>query len=180
MNVPAIKSSIDVAYWFLARAEDEGLYLEDEKLHHLLFLTQVTYAKDTMQMFMPCLFMCGEKGFFEPNIKTIFANGRPFMPKTKTDETQQIFLETVWNKYKQLSILQLNNIVMNTSLFNETYRKGVETVVSWNSLVDKSREYGTIREDDSFVNKTPKILFSQNGPVLVSQWKPRKVTKGEL
>ena len=26
---------------------------------------------------------------------------------------QQIFLETVWNKYKQLSILQLNNIVMN-------------------------------------------------------------------
>jgi len=180
MNIPAIKSSIDVAYWFLAKAEDEGLFLEDEKLHHLLFLSQLIYAKENAQMLMPCLFMCGEKGFFEPNIKTIFANGRPFMPKVKADENLHLFLETVWNRYKQLSILQLNNIVMNTSLFNETHKKGVETVVSWNSLVDKSREYGTIREDDNLVSKAPKILLSQNGPVLVSQWKPRKVTKDEL
>ena len=34
----ATNSAIEVAYWFISRAEDEGLFLEDEKLHHLLFL----------------------------------------------------------------------------------------------------------------------------------------------
>ena len=36
----ATNSAIEVAYWFISRAEDEGLFLEDEKLHHLLFLAQ--------------------------------------------------------------------------------------------------------------------------------------------
>ena len=180
MNIPAVKSSIDVAYWFLSRAENDGMFLEDEKLHYLLFLAQVSYAKNNMQMLMPCLFMCGENGFYEPNIKRIFANGRPFMTSPKINDDLSTFLEIIWNQYKQLSIMQLKNITINSSLFKETYRKGVETVVSWNSLVDKSCEYGTIRDRGESTSKTSKILFSQNGPVLVSKWTPRKITKDKL
>ena len=44
MNIPAADSAIDIAYWFLNKAEDAGIYLDDEQINNLLFLSQVHYA----------------------------------------------------------------------------------------------------------------------------------------
>ena len=68
----ATNSAIEVAYWFISRAEDEGLFLEDEKLHHLLFLAQVHFAlANNMELLMPSLFVCSENGFSEPNLHIV-------------------------------------------------------------------------------------------------------------
>ena len=40
----ATNSAIEVAYWFINKAEQENLRLEDEKLQHLLFLSQIHFA----------------------------------------------------------------------------------------------------------------------------------------
>lgn len=44
MSVPAVNSALDVANWFFKQAEREEIYLENEKVQHLLFLAQVHYA----------------------------------------------------------------------------------------------------------------------------------------
>ena len=38
MSVPAVNSALDVANWFFKQAEREEIYLENEKVQHLLFL----------------------------------------------------------------------------------------------------------------------------------------------
>ena len=176
MVSPATNSSIEVAYWFFDRAEKDDIYLENERLHHLLFLAQSRFAQTHFgQMLMPCLFLCDESGFFEPNIKKMFALGRPFMPQTQLEDTVATFLENIWKQYGSLSLAQFKQIVTALPLFDETYQKGTQTVVDWNSLIDKSNDCGTIRKGTGGYTMSPKVLVSQNGPVVVSQWKPRKV-----
>ena len=54
MVTSATQSAIEVAYWFFEQADDDGIYIEDEKLQHLLVLSQVHYAVSyNMEMLMP-------------------------------------------------------------------------------------------------------------------------------
>lgn len=174
MVAPATNSSLDVAYWFFNRAEQDNLYLETEKLHHLLFMAQSRYIQDNPhRMLMPCLFLCDSMGFFEPNLKRIFEQGRPFMPPVRLDVPVANFLEQIWNEFKSLSVSQCQQIVTGLSLYNEYYQQGSTTLVPWEALVRHSA-YTQPRTQTPFHKK---ILVSQNGPVLVSPWAPRKVSK---
>lgn len=177
MNIPATNSAIDVAYWFLTKAESNGTYIDDDKLQHLLFLAQCKYAqKFGHKMLMPCVFVCEQNGFFEPNIKKLFSNGRPFMVVTKFDDDLSNFFNHIWSDFGKFSTQELNRIVTETNLFQKTFKKGCKTVLTWNSLIDNSDEYGTINSSYN-VKKEKKVLISQNGPVVVSKWTPRKVIK---
>lgn len=180
MVSPATNSSIEVAYWFFNRAEKDDIYLENERLHHLLFLAQSRFAQTHLgQMLMPCLFLCDENGFFEPNLKKMFALGRPFMPQTRLEDDISSFLENIWAQYGSLSLAQFKQIVTALPLFGKTYQKGAQAVVDWNSLIDKSNDCGTIRKEAGGYAIPKKVLVSQNGPVVVSQWNPRKVNSTE-
>lgn len=44
MNTSAADSSLDIAAWFIARAQKDEWFLEHEKLQNLLFLSQLHYA----------------------------------------------------------------------------------------------------------------------------------------
>lgn len=176
MIEPAASSSLDVAYWFFNRAEQDGIYLETEKLQHLLFLAQTRYARHYAEkMLMPCLFLCDEQGFFEPTLKKIFAQGRPFMPPTKLKPEVADFLEQVWREYGSLSSAQCKQLITRLPQYASCYRRGTANVLTWNSLIDKSQDYGTIYNDSSKRPFYKKVLTSQNGPVVVSQWTPRKI-----
>ena len=77
MTIPATDTAIDIAYWFFNRAEKDGIYLETEKMQHLLFLAQIHFAMAyNMQILVPSLFVCNKDGFFEPNLKRMFAAGQ--------------------------------------------------------------------------------------------------------
>jgi len=176
MKAPATNSSLDVAYWFIDRAEQDNLYLENEKLQHLLFLSQKLYAQENdRQMLMPCLFLCDEQGFFEPTLKKIFTQGRPFMRLAPLDSAISEFLENIWHKYGTLSVTEFKRVVMQMPIYAQCYRQGERSVVEWDSLVDKSSQYGTMYDSTLKSAFRKKVLVSQNGPVVVSQWQPRKV-----
>ena len=126
-------------------------------------------------MLMPCLFLCDEQGFFEPTLRKMFAQGRPFMSPAKFDKNISVFLEQIWKEYGSWSLAQFKHLITRLPLYTSCYHQGVTTVLSWNSLIDKSMEYGTMYESGKSNFKT-KVLVSQNGPVVVSQWTPRKVS----
>lgn len=178
MYTPATDSAFDVAYWFLNKAEQNRLYIEDAKLQHLLFLAQVRYAMQyNMEQLLPSLFMVDENGFFEPNISRIFAMGRPFMPIVKLSEKVEIFLNDIWDKYGKMSERQLTSLIKNSSAYKDNYIADGKNLVELKTVIEKLKSSENLSKNyitDSQNKK--KVLISQNGPVVVSKWKPRKIT----
>ena len=178
MTAPVTNSSLDVAYWFINKAKQENIYLETEKLQHLLFLAQNQYALEQKgKMLMPCLFLCGDDGFFEPTLKKIFAQGRPILHLTQLTQNVTSFLEKIWQEFKELSIAQIRYIIMQKPIYTKCREQGINSVASWDYFVDKSNDCGKIHTSSVSASRnfSKKVLVSQNGPVVVSQWTPRKI-----
>lgn len=177
MTVPATDTAIDVAYWFFNRAEKDGIYLETEVMQNLLFLSQLHFAMSyNMQMLTPSLFVCDHSGFYEPNLKKMFAFGRPFMPSVKFPEKVENFLEAIWAKYGKLSLRNLEKITKSNSIFNEMCISGTVNTVDFDLVVKHFQaEKNKAHPNNTLFEKKKKILLSQNGPVVVSKWQPRKL-----
>lgn len=172
MTVTATDSALDIAYWFIQKAERDHMFLDNEKLFHLIFLAHVTYAKtNKTTVLSPCLFICDENGFTEPNLKRMFSMGRPFMPLVKLENNISSFLETIWNKYISLTTGDFIDLIKNSAAYKEYYKVGEKNLVSVNEILDKF----TTNKDNNPMNFTKKIRLSQNGPVVVSKWNPRKL-----
>lgn len=171
MSIPATESAIEVAYWLIQRAEKDGVFLEDEKLHHLLFVSQVAYAQKYNQaVLMPSLFIVDEKGFSEPNLLKMFALGRPYMPPVKLDDKVSVFLETIWKKYTAMTVSAMGTLIKATTAYKQNYKIGEKHVIEVNSILDLFKSSSAAP-----ASNRRKMLISQNGPVMVSKWTPRKV-----
>lgn len=181
----ATESALDIAYWFFGQAESDGFYLEDEKLHHLLFLAQMHYAVAyNMELLMPSMFVCDASGFKEPTLNTIFSQGRPFMPLKKPAPKVEAFLKEIWQKYSRMPLREITALIKNNPAYAECFVKGAKNIVQLNSVVEKFISNSNIvKNNNAYSDNKRKILLSQNGPVLVSKWQPRKVaesnSKGE-
>ena len=164
MTIPATDTAIDIAYWFFNRAEKDGIYLETEKMQHLLFLAQIHFAMAyNMQILVPSLFVCNKDGFFEPNLKRMFAMGRPFMPPVKFPAKIDSFLESIWNKYGKTSLIGLEKLI-------------TINVIDLKAVVDSFiKSSKAAQKNNAFSNNRKKVMLSQNGPVVVSKWQPRKI-----
>lgn len=175
----ATNSAIDVAYWFIRKGEEKNLRLEDEKIHHLLFLAQVHFAlKHNMELLMPSLFVCGENGFFEPNLNVIFSQGRPYMPPKALPERVDNFLEKVWARYAPLSGKELTLMIKSNPAYQNCYISGTENIAPLKTIVEnftKNPDTATYSSTRTTANK--KVSYSQNGPVVVSKWNPRKISE---
>lgn len=174
----ATNSAIEVAYWFIGKAEDEGIFLEDEKLQHLLFLAQVHFAlTNNMELLMPSLFVCGENGFYEPNISVIFAQGRPYMPPKKLPNKINEFLSKVWKRYAPLSVKELNLMIKSNSVYQNCHISGTQNIVPLKTIVENfAKDNNISRATSTYTSTNKKVSYSQNGPVVISKWTPRKVS----
>lgn len=171
MSVAAIDSAIDVAYWFFERAEKDGLFLENDKLFHLIFAAQLNYAqKYNKELLVPSMFVVEENGFIEPNLKKMFSMGRPFMPPVKLDDKVIAFLEAIWQKYAKVTVSAMGIMVKNTTAYKDNYQVGIKNVIEVNKILDLFKAPISKTDDER-----KKMLISQNGPVMVSKWKPRKL-----
>ncbi len=150
-----------------------------------MFLAQVHYALAyNMGILMPSMFVCDETGFTEPTLNKIFAQGHPFMPKAVMNVKTNDFLLEIWKKYGSLSTKELTNIIKNNPAYKDNYVEGVKNLVQLNLVVEKFISNSNILKDNNaYSDNKKKILLSQNGPVVVSKWQPRKVaqsnSKGE-
>ena len=176
MNIPATDTIFDIGNWFLQKANDEGWFLEYEKLNHLLFLSQIYYAKSNQNnILFPAVFVCDKKGFCDPNFNYIIdyfrANKKTIILPSEISK----FLDSIWNKYAEYSIKELNTLIKNTSSYIDNYIPGTTNIVDINEIVGKFyNPTQTIQTTNK--HKDKKLLISQNGPVIVSKWQPRKLT----
>ena len=180
MVYPVVESAVDVAYWLFDKASDTRSELDDYKMQQMLFLAQLLFAKTyNHEMMFPSLFICDENGFFEPNMQKILAQGRPFMPRAKFNARVNEFLEELWEKYAAMSSREMKNFILNSSVYAEFALKGKKRLVDFRDLTDFVRRQGNLMAEKENED-TRKVLLSQNGPVMVSKWKPRKVSKDDM
>lgn len=177
MSVPAVNSSLDVANWFFKKSESEGFYLENEKLQHLIFLAQVHYAlTNGLKYLMPCLFICDKSGFVEPGLSKTLSFGRPLMENAVFSLEINNFLNLIWQKYATMSIRDLSEFIKCSETYIQNYQSGKKNIVELKNMTElfkSNLSNGAINHTIKTNNK--KILISQNGPVVVSKWQPRKI-----
>ncbi len=180
MTYPAVESAIDAAYWFLDKAEDEKCRLGESQVQNMLFMAQMLFALAyNREMLVPSMFICDENGFSEPNLNKVLAQGRPFMPKTKLSPRITEFMEEIWKKYARIPAKELEFTVKNTPIYRETFKKDTKTLLDFKSIVESLNKNSKMVNSDE-ISERRKILLSQNGPVVVSKWHPRKVTAKTL
>lgn len=174
MNNQAITSSLDITNWLCQKADSQGIILGENKIQHLLFLAQIHFALKSGQFLMPSLFVCGRTGFYEPTIRTILSFGLPLMEKPRFSAEINDFLELIWHKYGLQEDSQLNRFVISLECWKHFYRPEEETIVNPMHFTDSfaGSIQGSLEKNES---KKSKILISQNGPVKVSAWNPRKL-----
>lgn len=179
MPVPAANSSLEVANWFFKKAETDGWYLENEKLQHLLFLSQIHYALTNGNDYLiPAVFVCDDSGFTEPGLQAALAFGRPLMGKPSLPAEINTFLNLIWQKYAPMSIRELAAFIKASAVYTQNYRPGRRNIVS---LPEMSSQFRGSLSNQALTKasaaKSKKILISPNGPVVVSEWQPRKLNQ---
>ena len=179
MNTSAADSSLDIAVWFIARAQKDEWFLENEKLQNLLFLSQLHYAlQNGGRLLMPSLFTANRYGFQEPNIAKILQTGRNCGTASRLPAEVTSFLEKIWKIYGAMSLKQLANMIKQQTSYPELYPSETKIIVEINSLVEKLKTQSKIEWTTKFKETEKKVLISQNGPVVVSKWQPRKLGNG--
>ena len=176
MKTAAINSAIDAAYWFYDKADNENAMLETKKVQALLFFAQAKYAlENNMKYFMPCVFICNKDGFCETNVEKVLAQGKPLLATASVGEKESAFLEKIWKEYGKYSAIELSEMVKKTASYKNCFHNSAKNVVQLNSMVENFIDDSNIGEDVKTSSVDGKVLLSQNGPVVVSSWKPRKL-----
>lgn len=169
----AVNSTFDVAFWFSDQALNENEYLQPQKLHRLLYLSQAHFAiAFEGSKLMPAVFVADELGPVEPTIYQAFSQGRPevdvelFLPNEV-----EMFLSSIWRRFGHLDSNRLNKLTSDNNAFRIALRKGKRVEIPLEAMVAAFRKKA---KNDPVASKFgEKILVTQDGaPVTVKAWLP--------
>ena len=167
-----IVSALDVTNWFYQKASNN--VISERKIQHLLFLSQLHYALKYKKLLMPTLFVCADSGFYNAEIKSILKFGLPLMGKGNFSSSILEFLNLIWQKYGSQTDDQLDKFIFSLEPWKHYYRPENETIVNPIEFTDSFAN--TIHNSkEKSVSSKSKVMMSQNGPVKVSSWQPRKL-----
>lgn len=184
----AVKSSLDVVFWISDQALNDREYIQPQKLHRLLYLSQAYFAVAyNGRKLMPATFVTDAFGPVEPTVFHTFAYGRPLMIEgNHLNEQVSHFLEGIWRRFGQYSSDQLTKKVAEHAPVALAMAKGVNEEIPFADIVTfyteeaaarSNKTSGKVDHIDQVVK--PRVLRSQTGkPVTVAAWKPKAaVTK---
>ena len=166
-------SNINIAYWFYRKAEKLKAKLSENKIQHLLFLTQMHYSIKYKKLLMPSLFVYSNSEIYDPTVRTIIDYGFPLMPIPEFEPDVADFLELIWQKYASLSDEKLKDFMHSLKCFKDFNAQNNDIIINPLNLTDSFSS--SIQNKKN--NTKSKIMISQNGPVKVSAWTPRKLKK---
>lgn len=166
-----IKSTLDIVGWFCNKALTDKQTLSSQQLQNLLFLAQMHHISKEGQVLVPSMFVCYQDGFYEPTVEAVLLQKLPLLKLPELEQRVSLLLESVWQKYAHLSEKELLNFVTSLSCWKETYTAKEDVIIN---PLDIAPSFSlSISKDKNF--SPSKIRLSQNGPVQVSPWRPRKL-----
>ncbi len=188
MRPTAVESSFEVAFWLIDRATDDGEYLQPQKMHRMMFLSQAYYgALQSRAKLMPATFVAAEEGPIEPTIFKAFARGRPEVDVGPIGDVPRHVLDSVWRQFGAHSVDYLNKVICGHAPYANAYALGPDTEIFFDEMVDF---YGTQGSSHNRTADTsprteapdagrvirPKLMRNHDGkPVSVNRWMPKRV-----
>jgi len=166
--VPAVKTSFDVADWFMERARAENNYLQPRKLQCLLFLSQGHFAAAyNGRKLMPSVFVVDHAGPMDPNLYRAYEHGRPNITRTGIDRATLVFLDAIWRQYAGLGTEDLNQIITefgaNETAVSDPDGSEVDIPTMCRMFVKAART----------AKQPARLMHTQAGrPVTVEKWVP--------
>lgn len=177
-------------FWFDDQALNDQEYLQPNKLHRLLFLSQAYYAvANRGRKLIPATFIVDNLGPIEPTVYQTFAFGKPYMIEAgPIAEPIEHFLSSIWRRFGQYSAESLSKRVATHQPVADALEKGIGEEITLESMI---KFYGVelaaqaARKGQSPVAPTvgqvvkPRIMRDQSGKaVAVKAWVPgQKATK---
>ena len=182
MAAPALESSFDAAYWFIDRALNDNEYIQPQKLHRLMFLSQAYFAVAyNGRMLMPAVFVADQYGPVEPNVFRACAIQRPAIDTAPVPEIAGQLMDSVWRRFGAHSAEALSRQVNGHAPYRDAFAKGARTEITLQAMIDF---YGRKAAADPQQGAAPgappitqvlrpRVMRSQNGrPVSVQRWMP--------
>jgi len=181
----AVKSSLDVVFRLTDQALNDREYLQPQKLHRLLFLSQAYFAVAyNGRKLMPATFVTDSFGPIEPTLFHMFAYGRPHLiePNPLSDQVSR-FLEGIWRRFGPYNAERLSQKVAEHVLVAQAMAEGINVEIPFEAMVHFYTAEAQARQGHSSVDALdqvvrPRVLRSQTGkPVTVSAWAPKPIKK---
>ena len=121
MTAMAIRSTVDVAFWFQNRAQSAGERLAPQKLQRLLYLSQAQYAAlNKGRKLMPATFIVTEYGPLEPTIYQVFESGPPQLKALAPSARVETFLMIIWQRFGAHTADDLLEIIKSDGVYDAT------------------------------------------------------------
>lgn len=191
MLKPAVESCFDVVFWLLDRALDDGEYLQPQKMHRLMFLSQAYYASARHGgKLMPASFVVGPEGPIEPTVFRAMERGKPMVDTTPLDPESEHVMDSVWRQFGAKSVESLNAALKGHPPVALAIENGLGTEIGFDAMVEfyvkalsQNARKGVKNENVSAADAPtpdkvirPKLMRSHTGkPVEVTGWAPRRV-----
>jgi uncharacterized phage-associated protein len=184
MAPAAVQSSFDVAYWFVDRALNDNEYIQPQKLHRLMFLSQAYFAVAyNGRPLMPAVFVADQFGPIEPNVFRACSIQRPPIETIPLSEPVSQFLDSVWRRFGSQSANALSQLVNGHPPYRDALDKGPRSEIGLAAMVkfygrktatSEPQRGPTFEAPPLEQVVRPKIMVSQDGkPVSVKKWTPK-------
>src|SRR5579859_8006895 len=184
MAAAAVDSSFDVAYWFVDRALNDGEYIQPQKLHRLMFLSQAYFAVAYHgRPLMPALFIADQFGPVEPGVFRACSIQRPPIEPIPLPEAVSQFLDSVWRRFGPQSADSLSRLVNSHPPYQDALAKGPRSDITLAAMIkfygrktagSVPVKQGQIEAPPVEQVMRPKVMVSQDGkPVSVKKWMPK-------
>lgn len=173
---PAVRSSLDVALWFTARAEGASTALSARKLQQLMYLAQALYVgRSGGTKLMPATFLASEQGPVEPTVLVALDAGLSVTPQPMVSKAARAVLEIVWHEYGAQSAVQLGRLIAADGLWRATLERGANSEITTDAM---RRAYAPARP--AAERMAPKrastenaVRFTADGR-MVLKWAPKR------
>lgn len=173
--VPAVRSALDVALWFTARAEAASTPLGARKLQQLMYLAQAVYVgRSGGAKLMPATFLASEQGPVEPTVLVALNAGLAVTPQPMVSKAARAVLEIVWREYGAQSTVQLGRLIAADGLWRATLERGANSEIAAEAM---RRAYAPARPAERMAPKRASsentVRFTADGR-MVLKWAPKR------
>ena len=120
-----VRSTFDVAMWFVRRGRSSGAPPDAIALQSLLYFAQVGWAATNHgQKLMPVTFLATDSGPIEPTIYHVFRGGPPAIDVKSPGRAVERFLGRVWERFGHLSAERLGDVVRADPSYKSAHAAG--------------------------------------------------------
>ena len=136
MARPVLKSGFDVALWFHQRAIREDERIGVDRLHWLVFMSQLLFAERyNGQMLIPCYFVVRKQAPIEPHVDAIFSRGHPVLGASNLPMEATLFLEDIWLQRSNICSQGVLAALRGNPAFQQVLATGEGSTISFETLL---------------------------------------------